>query len=98
MTTGPSCPNKNFPPHPTPLFVCRAAKVRFDEDEEFKTRAREAVKELQSGNPAFLKAWERICAASRIEFEAIYSRLGVHLTERGESFYNPMLKVQIHCF
>ncbi|GIL58748.1 hypothetical protein Vafri_13730 [Volvox africanus] len=70
----------------------RAAKKRFDEEEEFKARAREAVTRLQGGDAGSLAAWERICAASRREFEAIYSRLGVKLQERGESFYNPMLK------
>ncbi|KAG2495395.1 hypothetical protein HYH03_006662 [Edaphochlamys debaryana] len=70
----------------------RAAKKRFDEEEEFKTRAREAVTRLQSGDATSLASWQRICAASRREFEAIYTRLGVTLTERGESFYNPMLK------
>eukprot|EP00879_Flechtneria_rotunda_P008355 GHRR01008752.1.p1 GENE.GHRR01008752.1~~GHRR01008752.1.p1 ORF type:complete len:557 (+),score=163.22 GHRR01008752.1:140-1810(+) len=70
----------------------RAAKRRFDEDENFRTRAREAVTRLQSGDAECMAAWQRICAASRKEFEAIYSRLGVTLTERGESFYNPMLK------
>eukprot|EP00195_Chlamydomonas_chlamydogama_P013083 CAMPEP_0202901536 /NCGR_PEP_ID=MMETSP1392-20130828/14309_1 /ASSEMBLY_ACC=CAM_ASM_000868 /TAXON_ID=225041 /ORGANISM="Chlamydomonas chlamydogama, Strain SAG 11-48b" /LENGTH=593 /DNA_ID=CAMNT_0049588109 /DNA_START=305 /DNA_END=2086 /DNA_ORIENTATION=+ len=74
------------------MELYRAAKKRFDEDEEFKGRAREAVTQLQSGDPAFMKAWQRICAASRKEFEAIYTRLGVTLQERGESFYNPMLK------
>ncbi len=49
---------------------------------------------LAPGDPASLATWERICAASRREFEAIYSRLGVTLTERGESFYNPMLQVR----
>lgn len=33
----------------------RAAKARFDEDEEFKTRSREAVTQLQGGNPEYLK-------------------------------------------
>ncbi|KXZ44683.1 hypothetical protein GPECTOR_63g12 [Gonium pectorale] len=70
----------------------RAAKKRFDEEEEFKTRAREAVTRLQSGDPVSLASWQRICAASRREFEALYTRLGVTLQERGESFYNPMLK------
>jgi hypothetical protein len=46
----------------------------------------------QSGDEECLAAWGRICAASRKEFQAIYDRLGVTLTERGESFYNPMLK------
>ncbi|KAF8073007.1 Arginine--tRNA ligase [Scenedesmus sp. PABB004] len=70
----------------------RAAKKRFDEDDDFKGRAREAVTRLQSGDAACIAAWQRICAASRREFEAIYTRLGVSLSERGESFYNPMLK------
>jgi arginyl-tRNA synthetase len=55
-------------------------------------RAREAVTRLQAGDEACLAAWRSICAASRKEFAAIYDRLGVTLTERGESFYNPMLK------
>eukprot|EP00210_Caulerpa_lentillifera_P005575 g5332.t1 len=69
----------------------RAAKQRFDEDEDFKTRARLAVTKLQSGEESYRSAWLRICEASRREFDAIYQRLGVHLTERGESFYNPLL-------
>ena len=74
------------------VCLCRSAKKRFDEEDDFKTRAREAVTRLQSGDEEALAAWKRICDASRREFEAIYSRLGVTLTERGESFYNPMLK------
>lgn len=38
-----------------------------------------------------LQAWQRICEASRREFDLIYDRLGVTLEERGESFYNPLL-------
>lgn len=64
------------------IAMCRAAKVRFDEDEGFKTRAREAVTQLQSGDPESLAAWGRICEASRREFAAIYDRLGVKLEVR----------------
>ncbi|GFH13267.1 putative arginine--tRNA ligase, cytoplasmic [Haematococcus lacustris] len=56
-----------------------ASKKRFDEDEAFKTRARESVTALQSGEPSARAAWQRICAASRKEFQAIYTRLGVTL-------------------
>lgn len=69
----------------------RAAKQRFDEEEDFKTRSREAVRELQSGREEYVQAWNRICDASRREFEKIYNRLGVTIQERGESFYNPFL-------
>ena len=69
----------------------KAAKKRFDAEEDFKLRAREAVTRLQGGDPAATAAWKTICAASRVEFEAIYDRLGVSLQERGESYYNPLL-------
>lgn len=32
---------------------------------------------LQGGDPAVTRAWQRICAASRREFQALYDRLGV---------------------
>lgn len=70
----------------------KASKARFDNEPDFKDRAREAVRTLQSGDPKFIKTWERICAASRKEFQALYDRLGVTLTERGESYYNPLLQ------
>lgn len=39
-----------------------------------------------------LQAWRRICEASRRAFDSVYKRLGVQITERGESFYNPLLE------
>jgi len=47
---------------------------------------------LIAGDEASLRTWKSICAASRKEFAQIYERLGVKVEERGESFYNPMLK------
>mmetsp|Transcript_4226 Transcript_4226/g.7721 ORF Transcript_4226/g.7721 Transcript_4226/m.7721 type:complete len:596 (+) Transcript_4226:519-2306(+) len=69
----------------------REAKKRFDDDNDFKTRARQQVKTLQDGDPESMASWNKICDASRKEFQAIYDRLNVSLIERGESFYNPML-------
>lgn len=43
----------------------KASKKRFDDDADFKERARRAVTLLQGGDPDFIKAWERICEASR---------------------------------
>lgn len=43
----------------------RESKQRFDEDDAFKTRAREAVTKLQSGDPAYLTAWQLLCEISR---------------------------------
>lgn len=75
------------------VLLYKAAKKRFDVDEEFKKRAREGVVKLQAGNPEELAAWETLCAASRVEFEKIYELLNINngLRERGESFYNPYL-------
>ena len=69
----------------------KQAKKRFDEDTEFQQRAREAVVKLQSGEQESSQAWELLCDQSRREFQQIYDRLDVKLTERGESFYNPYL-------
>mmetsp|Transcript_26193 Transcript_26193/g.33958 ORF Transcript_26193/g.33958 Transcript_26193/m.33958 type:complete len:658 (+) Transcript_26193:86-2059(+) len=69
----------------------KQAKARFDEDDDFKTRSREEVVKLQSGDEENLKAWNLLCEVSRKEFQLIYDMLGVELEERGESFYNPRL-------
>lgn len=69
----------------------KQAKKRFDEDPKFQEAAREAVVKLQSGDEESKKAWQLLCDQSRREFQKIYDRLDVQLTERGESFYNPYL-------
>ncbi|MEB3235592.1 MAG: arginine--tRNA ligase [Cyanobacteriota bacterium] len=70
----------------------RQAKARFDEDEAFQTTSREEVVKLQGGDPVTLKAWGLLCDQSRREFQKIYDRLDIALSERGESFYNPYLQ------
>jgi arginyl-tRNA synthetase len=69
----------------------REAKHRFDDDPAFKDRSRQAVVELQRGDPDARAAWQALCERSRHEFEEIYQRLGVTVTEKGESFYEPYL-------
>ena len=53
------------------VILYKAAKKRFDVDDEFKQRAREGVVKLQAGNSEELAAWETLCAASRVEFEKV---------------------------
>jgi arginyl-tRNA synthetase len=69
----------------------REAKKRFDDDDAFQTTSREEVVKLQGGDPVSLKAWGLLCDQSRREFQKIYDRLDIRLSERGESFYNPYL-------
>ncbi len=70
----------------------REAKKRFDNDSHFQLCSREEVVKLQQGNHESLKAWKLLCAQSRREFQKIYDRLDITLTERGESFYNHFLQ------
>jgi arginyl-tRNA synthetase len=69
----------------------KQAKQRFDANEEFQTAARQAVVKLQAGDEPTKQAWQLLCEQSRREFQVIYDRLNIQLTERGESFYNPYL-------
>ena len=69
----------------------RQAKKRFDEDEEFKETSRQEVVKLQAGAEDTRRAWQLLCDQSRREFAKIYELLDITITERGESFYNPLL-------
>jgi len=80
---------------PTLMFWYRAAKKQFDEDPEFKKASQLQVVKLQGGDEIALAAWQMICNISRKAFEEIYHLLDVKITERGESFYNPMLPIVI---
>ncbi|MFT4836001.1 MAG: arginyl-tRNA synthetase [Psychromonas sp.] len=74
----------------------RAAKARFDESEDFATRSRNLVVELQSGNEECLKLWSQFNETSLSHCQETYQRLGVSLTRadvRGESSYNDQLAV-----
>jgi arginyl-tRNA synthetase len=73
------------------VSLYKKAKVRFDEDEEFKETARQEVVNLQGGAEDSLHAWKLLCDQSRREFQVIYDLLDIKLEERGESFYNPFL-------
>ena len=73
----------------------RQAKARFDDDEAFQTTSREEVVKLQGGDPVSRKAWQLLCDQSRREFQKIYDRLDIRLSERGESFYNPYLEAVV---
>jgi len=73
------------------VALYRAAKQRFDQDEDFKEASRLAVVDLQSGQLEAKLAWQLLCDQSRREFQKIYDLLEIKLQERGESFYNPYL-------
>ena len=74
------------------VSLYKKAKVRFDEDEEFKQTARQEVVKLQAGAEDSRRAWKLLCDQSRREFQVIYDLLDIEIEERGESFYNPFLE------
>jgi arginyl-tRNA synthetase len=54
--------------------------------------ARAELAKLQRGDPENRALWERFVAATRVELDATYARLGVHFDEwLGESAYEDML-------
>lgn len=77
------------------VTLYRQAKQRFDENEAFREAARQEVVQLQAGAEDTRRAWQLLCEQSRREFQLIYKLLDVHLIERGESFYNPLLSAVV---
>ncbi|RHN63306.1 putative arginine--tRNA ligase [Medicago truncatula] len=69
----------------------KTSKSKYDSDPDFKTKARQSVVKLQRGDPKYREAWHKICEVSRAEYNKVYRRLGVHLEEKPESFYNPYI-------
>jgi arginyl-tRNA synthetase len=53
------------------VTLYKAAKKRFDVDDDFKARARKGVVALQAGESEAIAAWESLCAASRIEYQKV---------------------------
>lgn len=69
----------------------RAAKAKFDEDEDFANLARNAVVKLQSGEQEYLDAWQVFIGESLSHCQAVYDKLNVTLNRShlaAESFYN----------
>lgn len=69
----------------------KASKILFDSDAEFKKSAQLEVVALQSGEENAKRGWQILCAISRKAYQEIYDLLDIKITERGESFYNPLL-------
>ena len=73
----------------------KASRTLFESDEEFKTRARNRVVLLQSGDKETLDIWHKIVDESKIYFQAVYEQLDVEVRDEdvvGESAYNDALQ------
>ncbi|EFF92399.1 MULTISPECIES: arginine--tRNA ligase [unclassified Streptomyces] len=72
----------------------KAARKLFDSDEEFKTRARRRVVDLQAGDPHTVAIWQKFVDESKIYFFSVFEKLDMEVRDAdivGESGYNDML-------
>ncbi|MGA5824460.1 arginine--tRNA ligase, partial [Kitasatospora sp. NPDC094028] len=72
----------------------KTARKFFDSDEEFKTRARRRVVDLQAGDPHTLAIWQKFVDESKIYFFSVFEKLDMEVRDPdivGESGYNDML-------
>ncbi|MFF5843110.1 arginine--tRNA ligase [Streptomyces massasporeus] len=72
----------------------KAARKLFDADEEFKTRARRRVVDLQAGDPRTVAMWQKFVDESKIYFFSVFEKLDMEIRDAdivGESGYNDML-------
>ncbi|HEY1687736.1 MAG TPA: arginine--tRNA ligase [Solirubrobacteraceae bacterium] len=72
----------------------KAARVKFDGDEEFAERSRRRVVSLQGGDEETLTLWRALVAESERHFQQVYDLLGVELGPQnivGESAYDAQL-------
>ncbi|MDR7083137.1 arginyl-tRNA synthetase [Arthrobacter ginsengisoli] len=81
-----------------PSAFYQAARAKFDasatDEDGFATRARLRVVALQGGDEETFAVWQRLVAQSKRYFNAIYSTLGISLTDdhiAGESSYDAHL-------
>ncbi|WP_086827041.1 arginine--tRNA ligase [Streptomyces sp. NRRL B-24572] len=73
----------------------KASRALFDSDEEFKTRARARVVDLQAGDEQTLALWQRFVDESKIYFYSVFDKLDMDIRDGdvvGESGYNDMLQ------
>ncbi|MFF7182915.1 arginine--tRNA ligase [Streptomyces sp. NPDC008121] len=72
----------------------KASRALFDSDDEFKTRARARVVDLQAGEERTLALWQRFVDESKIYFYSVFDKLDMDIRDPdvvGESGYNDML-------
>ncbi len=73
--------------------IYKLISARCKEDPATLEAARQELVKLQSGDAENLALWQEMIRLSQVQFDSVYSRLGVRFdVTLGESFYNPQLK------
>lgn len=76
----------------------KQARSKFEASDEFKTRARQRVVMLQSGDDDTMRLWRTLVKESTRYFNKVYTQLDVLLTDddlMGESAYNDLLSLVV---
>lgn len=76
------------------MVLYRTAKKRFDEEEDFKTRSREAVTALQSGDPDSLKV---ITFGGRMEVSSFLLAMFFLTCRSGRRYVMPAARNSRRC-
>ncbi len=72
--------------------IYKLLTARCKADESVLEAARQELVKLQGGDAENKGIWERMIELSQVQFDSIYSRLGIQFDETlGESFYNEQL-------
>ncbi len=73
--------------------IYKAVSARSKEDPATLEQARAELVRLQAGDPENLGIWQEMIRLSRVQFDSMYTRLGVEFDQTlGESFYNPWMR------
>ena len=73
--------------------VYKAQNERCKADPAALEAAKAELVKLQAGDAENLAIWREMIRLSQVQFDAVYSRLGIHFDHaHGESFYNPWLR------
>jgi len=73
--------------------IYKLISARSREDEATHKSVQQELVKLQNGDAENLALWHEMIRLSQVQFDDIYSRLGVQFdVTLGESFYNPQLK------
>ncbi len=79
--------------------IYKSLNAACDADPALYESAKRELANLQAGDEANLAIWKRMISLSQIQFDQIYSRLGVVFDHTlGESFYNGRLKSLVQDF
>ncbi|HFL8794771.1 MAG TPA: arginine--tRNA ligase [Candidatus Azosocius sp. HAIN] len=70
----------------------KLSKIHFDLNNKFKISSHKEVKKLHYKNPISINIWKQIYKISIKSLKEIYKLLNIKILNKGESFYNSLLK------